>query len=468
MNDLIDLPGIGGNTPEFSVSEISMGIKKLVETEFNHVRVRGELGRVSKPASGHIYLDLKDDKAVLAGVMWKGTVSKLNIIPEEGLEVIVTGRLTTFPGQSKYQIIIEQLIPAGAGALMAMLEKRKKELSAEGIFDKINKKEIPYLPVHIGVITSPSGAVIKDIMHRLNDRFPSRVTIWPVVVQGEKCAQEVTDAIIGFNKLIDKPDVIIVARGGGALEDLWGFNEEIVVRASFLSKIPIISAIGHETDTTLIDFVADVRAPTPSAAAEMVVPVRQELLVALSSLDNRLQRSLILLLQNKKQRITDLSRGLPKGEDLFYSQSQKLDFLTEKLPFALKGLTQKFRLKIVSISAKINIKVLEQSISHNKTEVSSIEKQLHRVMFNCFEQLAQKLKSTERLRQNLGYRETLKRGYVVLRDGEGPLTSAEKTSSSEGPITAEFFDGSLLLKHGATRKTKSKKYDVSKNQGKLL
>ena len=339
MNDLIDLPGIGGNTPEFSVSEISMGIKKLVETEFNHVRVRGELGRVSKPASGHIYLDLKDDKAVLAGVMWKGTVSKLNMIPEEGMEVIVTGRLTTFPGQSKYQIIIEQLTPAGAGALMAMLEKRKKELSAEGIFDKINKKEIPYLPVHIGVITSPSGAVIKDIMHRLNDRFPSRVTIWPVVVQGEKCAQEVTDAIIGFNKLIDKPDVIIVARGGGSLEDLWGFNEEIVVRASFLSKIPIISAIGHETDTTLIDFVADVRAPTPSAAAEMVVPVRQELLLALSSLDNRLQRSLILLLQNKKQRISDLCRGLPKGEDLFYSQSQKLDFLTEKLPLSLRGLT---------------------------------------------------------------------------------------------------------------------------------
>ena len=196
MNDLIDLPGLGGNTPEFSVSDISMGIKKLVETEFNHVRVRGELGRVSKPASGHIYLDLKDDKAVLAGVMWKGTVSKLNMIPEEGMEVIVTGRLTTFPGQSKYQIIIEQLTPAGAGALMAMLEKRKKELSAEGIFDKKNKKEIPYLPVHIGVITSPSGAVINDIMHRLNDRFPSRVTIWPVVVQGEKCAQEVTDAII--------------------------------------------------------------------------------------------------------------------------------------------------------------------------------------------------------------------------------------------------------------------------------
>ena len=345
MNDLIDLPGLGGNTPEFSVSEISMGIKKLVETEFNHVRVRGELGRVSKPASGHIYLDLKDDKAVLAGVMWKGTVSKLNIIPEEGMEVIVTGRLTTFPGQSKYQIIIEQLTPAGAGALMAMLEKRKKELSAEGIFDKKNKKEIPYLPVHIGVITSPSGAVIKDIMHRLNDRFPSRVTIWPVVVQGEKCAQEVTDAIIGFNELIDKPDVIIVARGGGSLEDLWGFNEEIVVRASFLSKIPIISAIGHETDTTLIDFVADVRAPTPSAAAEMVVPVRQELLLALSSLDNRLQRSLILLLQNKKQRISDLSRGLPKGEDLFYSQSQKLDFLTEKLPLCLEGVNPKISFK---------------------------------------------------------------------------------------------------------------------------
>jgi exodeoxyribonuclease VII large subunit len=468
MNDLLDLPDLGGNAPEFSVSEISIGIKRLVETEFDHVRVRGELGRVSKPASGHIYLDLKDDRSVLAGVMWKGTASKLNIIPEEGMEVIVTGRLTTFPGQSKYQIIIEHFAPAGAGALMAMLEKRKKELSAEGIFDKVNKKKIPYLPVHIGVVTSPSGAVIKDIMHRLNDRFPSKVTIWPVVVQGEKCAQEVTDAINGFNKIEDKPDVIIVARGGGSLEDLWGFNEEIVVRASFLSKIPIISAIGHETDTTLIDFVADVRAPTPSAAAEMVVPVKQELLLALSSLENRLQRSLILLFKNKKQRIIDLSRGLPKGEDLFYFQGQKLDFLAEKLPIALKGLSQKLRLKIVSISAKINIKVLEQSIFHNKTEVRSIEKQLQRMMLNSLEQFGQKLKSIERLRHNLGYRETLKRGYVVLRDIKGPLTSVEKTSNSDGPITAEFFDGSLLLQKGAVRKTKTKKHDVSKNQRKLL
>ena len=276
MNDLIDSADLKINTPEFSVSEISSGIKKLIETEFDHVRVKGELGRVSKPASGHVYMDLKDDRASLACVMWKGSISKINIELEEGMEVIVTGRLTTFSGQSKYQIIAEHVVPAGAGALMAMLEERKKKLNEEGLFDLKNKKPIPYLPTHIGVITSPTGAVIKDIMHRLNDRFPSRVTIWPVVVQGENCAHQVASAISGFNQLNDAPDLIIVARGGGSLEDLWGFNEEIVVRATFSSKIPIISAIGHETDTTLIDYASDVRAPTPTAAAEMAVPVREE------------------------------------------------------------------------------------------------------------------------------------------------------------------------------------------------
>ena len=351
MNDLIDSADLKVNTPEFSVSEISTSIKKLIETEFDHVRVKGELGRVSKPASGHIYMDLKDDRASLACVMWKGSISKVNIELEEGMEVIVTGRLTTFSGQSKYQIIIEHVVPAGAGALMAMLEKRKKKLSEEGLFDIINKKPIPYLPTHIGVITSPTGAVIKDIMHRLNDRFPSRVTIWPVVVQGESCAQQVASAISGFNQLNDSPDLIIVARGGGSLEDLWGFNEEIVVRATFSSKIPIISAVGHETDTTLIDYVSDVRAPTPTAAAEMAVPVREELSLALSSLENRKKKSLLLFLQNKKQRILDLSRGLPKGEDLFLTQRQKIDFLADKLPNALIALNQRFKMRVLAFSS---------------------------------------------------------------------------------------------------------------------
>jgi len=467
MNDLIDSADLKVNTPEFSVSEISTSIKKLIETEFDHVRVKGELGRVSKPASGHIYMDLKDDRASLACVMWKGSISKVNIELEEGMEVIVTGRLTTFSGQSKYQIIIEHVVPAGAGALMAMLEKRKKKLSEEGLFDIINKKPIPYLPTHIGVITSPTGAVIKDIMHRLNDRFPSRVTIWPVVVQGESCAQQVASAISGFNQLNDAPDLIIVARGGGSLEDLWGFNEEIVARATFSSKIPIISAVGHETDTTLIDYVSDVRAPTPTAAAEMAVPVREELSVALSSLENRKKKSLLLFMQNKKQRILDLSRGLPKGEDLFLTQRQKIDFLADKLPNALIALNQRFKMRVLAFSSKLNVKVIEQNIKYKRNEVKSLDNQIKRLVLNIFDQFKYKLNSVERLRQNLGYRETLKRGYVVLRDRKGPLMSSADIPKTVGPISAEFFDGRVLLVDKKNKQVKRDERNI-KEQGNLI
>ena len=292
MSDLIDDPIPGENAPEFSVSELSGAIKRMIEGEFAHVRIKGEVGRVSRPRSGHIYLDLKDDRAVIAGVIWKGVASRLATQPEEGLEVVATGRLTTFPGQSKYQIVIEDIKPAGVGALMAMLEKRKAQLQAEGLFDTSRKIPIPYLPEIIGVVTSPSGAVIRDILHRLRDRFPRKVLLWPVAVQGEKCASEVANAIRGFNALtpggaLPRPDLLIVARGGGSLEDLWGFNEEAVARAAAESDIPLISAVGHETDTTLIDFVSDQRAPTPTAAAELAVPVRLELLSWLDQQDAR-------------------------------------------------------------------------------------------------------------------------------------------------------------------------------------
>lgn len=270
------------NAPEYSVSEISGAVKRMVEDQFGHVRVRGEIGRVSRPASGHVYLDLKDERAVLSGVVWKGNAARLGMQPEQGLEVIATGRLTTFPGQSKYQIVIEAMEPAGAGALMALLEKRRKALAAEGLFAEERKHALPYLPGVIGVVTSPSGAVIRDILHRLRDRFPRHVLIWPVRVQGEGAAAEVAAGIRGFNALapggaIPRPDLLIVARGGGSVEDLWPFNEEIVVRAASESAIPLISAVGHETDTTLIDFAADWRAPTPTAAAERAVPVRADL-----------------------------------------------------------------------------------------------------------------------------------------------------------------------------------------------
>ncbi|MGI3187389.1 exodeoxyribonuclease VII large subunit, partial [Nioella aestuarii] len=281
MNDLLD-EDTPGNAPEFTVSEISGAVKRTIEGNFSHVRVRGEVGRLSRPRSGHIYLDLKDDRSVLASVIWKGVSSRLATQPEEGMEVIATGRLTTFPGQSKYQLVIEDIRPAGMGALMAMLEKRRAALAAEGLFDEARKQKLPFLPEVIGVVTSPSGAVIRDILHRLRDRFPRKVLIWPVAVQGAKCAPEVAAAIRGFNAFpagrLPRPDLIIVARGGGSLEDLWGFNEEAVVRAAAESEIPLISAVGHETDTTLIDHASDRRAPTPTAAAEMAVPVRLDLL----------------------------------------------------------------------------------------------------------------------------------------------------------------------------------------------
>ena len=284
------------NNPVYSVSEFSHVIKKLVETNFSYVRIRGEISRPSFPGSGHVYFTLKDTEGTIAAIIWKYTLPRLSLKPEEGMEVICTGKVTTFAGQSKYQIIVESMEVAGEGALLKMLEDRRKKLLQEGLFNQEYKKPIPYLPEKIGVITSPSGAVIKDILHRLSDRFPSHVYLWPVAVQGEGSAQQISNAIDKFNQLtnettIKKPDLLIVARGGGSLEDLWSFNEEIVVRSVFNSSIPVISAVGHETDTTLIDFVSDLRAPTPTAAAEKAVPVRDELIARVDELNLRLKTS---------------------------------------------------------------------------------------------------------------------------------------------------------------------------------
>jgi len=272
--DLIDEPENAGNTPEFTVSELSGAVKRAIEGEFGHVRVKAEVGRVVRARSGHLYFDLKDDRNVVACTTWKGQVSALSVIPEEGMEVVVHGRMTTFGSQSKYQLNATEVAVAGVGALMAMLDKRKKVLEAEGLFAPERKQNLPFLPDVIGVVTSPTGAVIRDILHRLRDRFPRKVLVWPVAVQGKECAPQVARAIEGFNAMttggaLPRPDLLIVARGGGSIEDLWGFNEEVVARAAAASDIPLISAVGHETDTTLIDFVSDRRAPTPTAAAEI-------------------------------------------------------------------------------------------------------------------------------------------------------------------------------------------------------
>ncbi|HXI88081.1 MAG TPA: exodeoxyribonuclease VII large subunit, partial [Parvularculaceae bacterium] len=282
-----------GNVHEYTVSELAGAVKRSIEEEFGFVRVRGEVGRVTRAGSGHIYLDLKDDRAVLSSVIWKGSAARIPIHPEQGMEVVATGRMTTFPGQSRYQLVIDSLEPAGVGALMALFEERKKKLAAEGLFAPEHKKKLPYIPEVIGVVTSPSGAVIRDILHRLRERFPRHVIVWPTLVQGKGAEMQIAAAIEGFNALpeggaVPRPDVLIVARGGGSLEDLWCFNEEIVARAAAASAIPLISAVGHETDTTLIDFVADLRAPTPTAAAELAVPVRSELLSELLAKHRRM------------------------------------------------------------------------------------------------------------------------------------------------------------------------------------
>ena len=360
MSDLFEDPDppAGDNAPEFTVSELSGAVKRAIEGGFSRVRVRGELGRVSRPRSGHVYLDLKDDRAVLSGVIWKGQAARLETQPEEGLEVIATGRLTTFPGQSKYQIIIDSLAPAGVGALMAMLEKRKKALEAEGLFAADRKRALPYLPQVIGVVTSPSGAVIRDILHRLRERFPRQVLIWPVAVQGVRCAPEVARAIAGFNALrpggpLPRPDLLIVARGGGSIEDLWGFNDEAVARAVAASTIPLISAVGHETDTTLIDYVADRRAPTPTAAAELAVPVRADLLAALGNLEARLIGAQARGLSARGQRLRDVARALPRPQDLTRHAAQRLDLTGERLPRALRGRIGTARLRLGTASATL-------------------------------------------------------------------------------------------------------------------
>ncbi|WP_428925953.1 exodeoxyribonuclease VII large subunit [Marinibacterium sp. SX1] len=480
----------GGNAPEFTVSELSGAVKRTIEGEFGHVRVRGEVGRVSRPGSGHVYLDLKDDRAVIAGVMWKGVASRLTTRPEEGMEVIATGRLTTFPGQSRYQIIIEDIRPAGMGALMAMLEKRKAALAAEGLFDASRKQPLPYLPEIIGVVTSPTGAVIRDILHRLRDRFPRKVLVWPVPVQGERCAPEVARAIEGFNRLtpggaLPRPDLLIVARGGGSVEDLWGFNEEIVVRAAAASRIPLISAVGHETDTTLIDFASDRRAPTPTAAAELAVPVRMELMAWTEDQGARLTRALGNGVTQRRQRLADLSRALPRPESLLDGPRQKVDILGDKLPGALRSGIQRRQLALSDLTGSLRPSALRRLVGGQRDTLDRLSARLAPALERCirlrraelthradrlqprrlaseqasarreFDRLSdrfgvaaraqladwrRRIDTADRLRETLSYRATLDRGYAVVRAGDQVITS-RIAAAGAGPLDIEFADG---------------------------
>lgn len=470
--------GAPGNAHEYTVSEISGAVKRVIEGEFANVRVRGEISRVSRPSSGHLYFDLKDDRSVIAAVSWKGQAAKMSVRPEEGMEVIATGRLTTFPGQSKYQLIVEDIVPAGAGALMMMLEKRKAALAAEGLFAPERKKPIPYLPGVIGVVTSPSGAVIRDILHRLRDRFPRRVLIWPVAVQGEKCAPDVAAAIRGFNALpeggpIPRPDLIIVARGGGSIEDLWGFNEEIVVRAAAASVIPLISAVGHETDTTLIDFAADRRAPTPTAAAEMAVPVRLELFAWVAEQEARLSRACHQRMEQRLQRLADLARTLGRPEALTGPARQRLDLWADRLPGALRAAATRKRSTFNGVAGRVQggllvrfleverrrladraarllpafrrlLRDAERDRAKARADLAGLEERMVRAAGARLAAQNDRLAALDRMRQTLGYRETLKRGYAVVRGDDKVLTNRAAAESAK-ELEIEFHDGRLAV-----------------------
>jgi exodeoxyribonuclease VII large subunit len=507
-------PDSADNAHEFSVSEISGAVKRVIEGEFGHVRVRGEVGRVVQARTGHLYFDLKDDRNVLASVSWKGQVARLAHRPEEGMEVVATGRLTTYGPQSKYQFNVEDIRPAGAGALMAMLEKRKAALAAEGLFAAERKRPLPYLPEVIGVVTSPSGAVIRDILHRLRDRFPRKVLVWPVAVQGAACAGEVARAIEGFNALtpggaVPRPDVIIVARGGGSIEDLWGFNEEIVVRAAAASVIPLISAVGHETDTTLIDYAADMRAPTPTAAAELAVPVRLELVAAVDGFGSRLTRGLTQGVAQRGQRLRDLARALPRPEELTAASQQRLDFLGERLPNALRGMIREKAVRVARQS--ISPGMLRRAVGEERRRVQGLADRLGpalaartersrerlgrwaerlaptlprrtetargallrvvdrlrpEVMTDRLARLSDRLAALERLRETLGYPQTLQRGFAVVRS-EGRVVPDLATASGKAGLEIEFRDGKLSVGAGGAA-PKRKPPEPPPEQGTLL
>ena len=489
MMDLLDDPVEGVNSPEFSVTELSGAIKRVIEGEFSHVRIKGEVGRVSRPRSGHIYLDLKDDKSVINGVIWKGVAGRLQTQPEEGMEVVATGRVTTFGGQSKYQIVIEDIKPAGMGALMALLEKRKTMLSAEGLFEESRKRALPYLPEVIGVVTSPSGAVIRDILHRLRDRFPRKVLIWPVAVQGAKCAPEVVRAIEGFNALqvggaMPRPDLLIVARGGGSVEDLWGFNEESVARAAAASNIPLISAVGHETDTTLIDFVSDKRAPTPTAAAELAVPVRIELMAWLDQQSARMTTSLSGGLQRRSQRLRDLSRALPRLETLLDGPRQRLDTTGARLGPALMSGVQRRKVRLSEAAGGLRPAAMQRMIGNERRRLDALSARMGPALDRCVSidqrrqavaAMAQrvadagqqrvnaarnKIEAMDRLRLTLGYEATLSRGYAVVR-GDGDVVTTKKAAGKAQELEIQFADGRIVVggKAAPSRKAASKPTD---------
>ncbi len=430
------------NLPEISVSELSQSLKRTVEEAFPYVRLRGEVSGYRGPhSSGHVYFSLKDDSAKIDAIIWKGAFARMRFKPEEGMEVVATGKVTTYPGKSSYQIVIDALEPAGVGALMALLEERRKKLAAEGLFDEKRKKPLPYLPHVIGVITSPTGAVIRDILHRLSDRFPRHVLVWPVRVQGETCGAEVANAVAGFNAMqeggaLPRPDVLIVARGGGSLEDLWGFNDEIVVRAAAASEIPLISAVGHETDFTLIDFAADRRAPTPTAAAEMAVPVRSELIALSRDRAARLVSCWSRMIERLKTELRGLARGLPSLDSLLAMPRQRLDACAARLPRALRTNAHSHRVEFSKIAARHTPHAISGRYERFRERLETYAGRMLRALDHLLKGARGKLVSLGQLLGAFSHKSVLERGFALVRGPDGQPVRSVSAVGAVRPSTS--------------------------------
>ncbi|MBO6540674.1 MAG: exodeoxyribonuclease VII large subunit [Rhizobiaceae bacterium] len=495
------------NASEFTVSEVSGALKRVVEDAFGNVRIRGEIsGYRGQHSSGHAYFSLKDERARIEAVIWRGSFARLKFKPEEGMEVIATGKLTTYAGSSKYQIVIDRLEPAGAGALMALLEERRKKLEAEGLFAAERKRPLPFMPRVIGVITSPTGAVIRDIIHRITDRFPLHVIVWPVRVQGETTGPEVAVAVEGFNALqpggvVARPDLLIVARGGGSLEDLWGFNDEVVVRAVAGSGIPVISAVGHETDWTLIDHAADMRAPTPTGAAELAVPVRAELEATVASLGARLQGAASRAADRRRQAVRAAARALPSVDSLLAMPRRRFDEAASRLERGLsentarkrarfgglrlspsmltrrlgeerrratqarnrlvtsfRGLVGTARSRFDRDAGRISHVALSQRLALSSEKLGALTQRGDRAEATRLERSRVRLGQSTRLLETLSHRSVLERGYALVLDADGGLVKRAAALSKGDEVAIRFADGDVgaLATGGEPPKAKPK------------
>ena len=476
MGSMTDEIATETNAPAYSVSELAFALKRTIEEAYGFVRLRGELSKVTFHGNGHVYLDLKDERASISGVIWKGSVRGLAVRPETGLEVIVTGRVTTYPGRSQYQIIIETMEPAGIGALLAQLERLKAKLAAEGLFDASRKTPLPEMPGVIGVITSPTGAVIRDILHRIRERWPCRVIVWPVVVQGDQAAHQVRAAIEGFNALqaggpVPRPDLIIVARGGGSVEDLWPFNDEALARAVAASSIPLVSAVGHETDTTLIDFVSDRRAPTPTAAAEIATPVFVELAAAIADYQRRLMQSGARMVELRRARLAAAAGSLPRPADLLAIATQRLDLAAGRLGAALQRNVSSHHRDWLTIAAPLKPGLLQRPIQVRRERLGALAARLAPAARRRLERATDALANLEKLRLSFNPDGPLKRGFARIHDPDGRLVRSAEALSAGEKVRMVFADGdraAVVDGSPPPRPTRPRRGDTAANQGDLF